>query len=280
MDGRKKVAGYAAFLGLALGSVQADFAPLKIGNQWAYEGTLSIDAPYANRSLVEARERLTLEVLSQRQSGDTSLYRIKMRDSLFARKGRTGTINGLQNLPDTILSQVLTFASLRDSVFQLPAVIDSGLLADSGNFDFPAPHFSVFRSTLLLIAHRSLTGQPQVVPGSNPAKRAFATQHFLDWSTQWTDWYVDDVGAFFEQFFINSECGHLVARSLYLTQFNGKEVSIGVAPPGWPLAKQGMIACSLTRPPASRSRVGFLRDGAPAEADLSGRIFRLPQGRP
>jgi hypothetical protein len=155
-------------------------------------------------------------------------------------------------------------------------VIDSGRLVDSADFDLPGAPFSVFRSALLLIAHRSLSGQPQVVPGSTPSKRAFATQHSLSWYAQWTDWYVDDVGAFFEQFFINGECVRLVTRNLYLTQFNGNEVSIGVTPPGWPLAKEGLIACSLTRAPSSRSRLGFLRGGVRVEADLSGRIFRLP----
>lgn len=270
---RSKAVWSATFFLVALGSIQADFAPLKIGSRWAYDGSLSLTGFRRIREL-QARERLTLEVLSQRQSGDTSLYRIKMRDSVFARKRQATTVSPWEDLSDTVLSQVLTYASLRDSVFQLPATIDSGMLVDSNDFDLPGPHFSVFRSTLLLIAHRTLTGQPQVVPGSTPAKRAFATQHSQSWFAQWTDWYVDDVGGFFEQFFINSECGHLVTRNLYLTQFDGKEVSIGVTPPGWPLAKEGMIACSLTRAPVSRSRVGFQRGGARVEADLSGRIIR------
>jgi len=276
MDARKRAVVYAAFLGLTLGSVQADYAPLKVGNRWAYEGSFSIPAVSPNRNQVEARERLTLEVLSQRQSGDTSLYRIKMRDSLFARKWRAASMNALRDQPDTILSQVLTYASLRDSVFQVPAAIDSGALGDSNIFELPGSHFSVFRSTLLLIAHRTLSGQPQTVPGSDPSKRAFATLHSLSSYAQWSDWYVDDVGAFFEQFLINTQCARILTRNLYLAQFNGKEVSIGVTPPGSPLGKEGMIACSAMRDPSFRSHVGILRGGARVEADLSGRIFRVP----
>jgi len=276
MEARKRVAGYAILLGLALGSVQADFAPLKIGNRWAYEGSISMSGGFRRIKQLLARERLTLEILSQRQSGDTSLYLIKMRDSLSARKWWTSTTNGWEDQQDTVLSQVVKYASLRDSVFQLPAAIDSGIVVDSSDIGLPGAHFSVFRTTLLLNAHRSLSGQPQVVPGSDPAKRAFSTQHLQNWFFQWTDWYVDDVGAFFEQLRMNGECGPYLTRSLYLAQFNGKEVSIGVTPPGWPLAKEGVIACSLARVPSSRLRIGFIWRGTRTEADLSGRIFHSP----
>jgi len=254
---------------LAIGACRADYAPLKVGNIWVYNGSLSFIRGNSYAWQEQFQERLSLEVLSRSLAADTVHYRIRMRDSLFARKRQPVPSSPLQADPDTVISQVLTFATWADHVILMPVKSDSSRIPDAG--------YSLFQSPRFLLAHVALPGDPGRVPGSDPASGSEET--YTDdrgSTTDWKDWYVNDVGLFYEGYQAADECGLFLARNLYLSEFNGKKISIGVDPPAafsLPLRKETFISCSLRRDPGSGMRAGYRKGGLRVEADLSGRIF-------
>src|SRR4051812_4992020 len=86
---------------LAAGAVRADFAPLKPGNLWVYQGSYSAYSGVGAAS--QGREWLSLEIVDTKQGGDTSYFRVRLRDSVYARESRSTYSGSLQPLPDTVL---------------------------------------------------------------------------------------------------------------------------------------------------------------------------------
>lgn len=266
----RTIRGMMSLILLAIGACRADYAPLKVGNLWVYDGSLFYVRGNSYAWQGQFQERLSLEVLSRSLAADTVHYRIRMRDSLFARKRQPVRSAPLQTDPDTVISQVLTFATWADHVILMPYQSDSGRVPDAGYSLFQAPRF--------LLAHADLPGQPVMVPGSNPvsgAKEIYTDDR--ESTTDWTDWYVNDVGLFYEGYQAADECGIYLTRNLYLSQFNGKNISIGVdAPAAYspPLPKEAYITCSLRRDPSTGMRARFRKGGRAMEADMAGRALQ------
>lgn len=268
----------AVLLSLGAGGSRADYAPLKAGNSWVYEGSFSIRDGNRYFAEVEARERLSVEVLSRQVVGDTALFRVRMRDSLYARKWQAYGA-ALQDQADTLLSQVVTYASIGDSVFRVPPAADSGRLSDSIERAFRNWRFSLFETTRFFAAHRALPGNPTPVPGADPRTPILDARTFKpdpDYSGNWEDWYTDGIGSIYEHFHgYAGNCGPEVDRSLYLTRFNGRDAVFPVNPPGKPMAKAAKSACSLARGRSATMHAVFPRNGMLRETDVAGRSVRV-----
>lgn len=264
--GTIRQAAMAGTMLAASGMAMADFAPLAVGNRWTYEGTLVIQGSFGDE--YRSGESLNLEVTSQRRSGDTLIHSIRMRDSLYSRQRKTSSAPAA-DLPDTLLVQTWKFGSVGDEVFRY-AQPDSGILPETGQLSFPGKPFSVFGSSLLFAAHRNLPGDPVAVPGG-PAGLVRTANSSA--GTYWQDWFLDGVGAVWENTFLSAgaSCGPTLRRDLYLRKFNGQPVSIGIDPPPPALAKEAKPSCSLRY--RKGGRVGIASPIPGIVVDLAGRAL-------
>lgn len=272
----KAILSAGAGIVLAIGAVPAawaDFAPLAPGNAWVYQG--EYDAYSGLGPAGRGRERLSLEVLDARRGGDTAYFRIRMRDSVYAREGKSTYSGPLLPLPDTVLEQTRIIASLGDRAVLMPVSRDSGMLLDTTAFRFSGRSFSAFGSVDVLHFHANLPGPPTPVAGADTGLTVVQARHASeDGKLSWEGWYLDGAGAYWERLAMGetASCGSFIARDLRLRKFNGREIAIGVQPPAGPLAKRAKAACSGIRIPEALRAVSLLDEGFRA-VDVQGRAL-------
>lgn len=270
----------AAALAAAAGA-SADFAPLKVGNTWTYKGVFHVRPMISSwgPSITDS-ESVSLKVVSRRSSGDSILFEVELRDSLFRRAWdyRAAGRDSIAHPADTVLKATRTIVSVGDAVTLLPKPQDDVTVtfpyASNPRYKYP-----VFNGLAYLIAHNALPGTPTPVAGTPARYRAYdVTEVFPGYgSTRWDAWYLDNAGMYWGSMREDwgAGCGPLFQRVHRLERFNGERIDLVAEPPAVPLLKEAAearIACSLARR-APGGRIAFPLGNRNVTADLAGRIL-------
>jgi hypothetical protein len=250
---------------------------LRPGNEWVYQGIIKINGVTETWGRAEEKETLTLKVLSRSQSGDTTRYRISMRDSIHDRTWRLpGISDPLVHPKDTVIYEVRDWILKSGEAVILKETPDKSVLEHPFLGSGPMAKYSLFENTILFTNPASATGMPGRVQGTDANRLVWTTDRTAANQPQiwWTGWIADNAGLYWAKGSGSdgASCGPTTTREWLLKTFNGKAIDLGITPPGSALAKEARITCSAIakRDPRKALSMGFRSRGA--EVDFLGRV--------
>lgn len=239
-------------LALAAGAAaRADYAPVKPGNVWAYQGAVARRF-FGGSPMDSARERLTVEIIRENAAAGT--FDVRLRDSLFARwslKSHTPS----HSLPDTVIEGTLTYFQDGDRIHLAPA----------NALERPYHGFAaLLTNTVFFTAHTAIPGgRSNMITTPASVEATLAAERFeADPQDAWKARFVEGVGFHSGGYrsFPGPVCAGDITRHLELETFNGKAVEVLIAPVAAPLPKETKASCALARP---RGRGGMAYGAVP-----------------